>query len=348
MPEACSLVDSLTYTLMNPLPRPNLPLDLGSLAWCGQGLMRPECVLALADGTLLAADWRGGVCVIEADGSQRLWLGDRPDGRPLKPNGIALAPDGGVLLAQLGDDDGGIWHLAPDGRTTPWLMEVAGEPLPPTNFVLPDGAGGAWVTVSTRQHPRTKAWCVQAGGGGDGFIVHVDAQRRARIVADGLGYTNEVAVHPSGRWLYANETFGRRLSRFALLGGGALGPREDVVHFGAGTFPDGIAFDVEGAAWIVSIFSNRLLRVAPEGNVTLWLEDATAAYLAEIETAFRAGQLGREHMQRQSGRVLANISSIAFTGADRRTAVLGCLDGGRLATLRLPVAGHVPMQGVLS
>jgi hypothetical protein len=42
--------------------------------------------------------------------------------------------------------------------------------------------------------------------------------------------------------------------------------------------------------------------------------------------------------------VLKNISSTAFTGADRRTAVLGCLLGDRLATLRLPVAGARPLH----
>ena len=42
--------------------------------------------------------------------------------------------------------------------------------------------------------------------------------------------------------------------------------------------------------------------------------------------------------------MLRNISSIAFAGADRRTAVLGCLLGDRLATVRLPVAGVAPMH----
>jgi sugar lactone lactonase YvrE len=47
----------------------------------------------------------------------------------------------------------------------------------------------------------------------DGFIVRVD-DAGARIVADGLGYTNEVQLDPSGERLYVNETFGRRLSRW--------------------------------------------------------------------------------------------------------------------------------------
>ena len=70
--------------------------------------------------------------------------------------------------------------------------------MPPTNFVLPAADVGAWVTVSTRRQPRALGYRRE---GGDGFIVRVDASGRARRVADGLGYTNEVALHPSGRWL---------------------------------------------------------------------------------------------------------------------------------------------------
>ena len=41
-----------------------------TLKWEGNGLVRPECVLATAAGDLFAADWRGGVAHIHPDGSQ--------------------------------------------------------------------------------------------------------------------------------------------------------------------------------------------------------------------------------------------------------------------------------------
>jgi hypothetical protein len=237
-----------------------------------------------------------------------------------------------------------VYRLWRDGRYEPWLLDVAGEPLPPTNFVLPDAAGRVWVTVSTRQRPRSAAY---RRAGGDGFIVCVQEQggiRRARVVADGLGYTNEVALHPSGRWLYVNETFARRLSRFALQADGSLGARETVTEFGAGTFPDGLAFDEAGHAWVVSIVSNRLIRVAPDGAQTLWLEDSDDGHLAEVEAAFAQGKMGRPHLDRVASRVLRNISSLAFCGADRRTAVLGCLLGDALATLPMPAPGVAPLH----
>jgi sugar lactone lactonase YvrE len=343
-----ALLHALTYTLMN-AASPS-PVTLASLAWHGQGLVRPECVLATRNGSLYSADWRGGVAHLRPDGSQALYQAALPGGLPLRPNGIALLADGSFLLTQLGEHDGGVYRLWRDGRIEPWLMEVDGQALPPTNFVLPQVLAGAppgavgdprnanqrtWVTVSTRRSPRALGY---RRDGGDGFIVRVDG-RGAAVVADDLGYTNEVAVHPSGQWLYVNETFARRLSRFALNAQGDLGPRETVTEFGPGTFPDGLVFDEAGHAWVVSIVSNRVIRVAPDGQQTLWLEDADEEHLVTVEAAFEAGQMGRPHLDNARSQALRNISSLAFAGPDRRSLVLGCLLGTQLASLPMPVPG---------
>jgi sugar lactone lactonase YvrE len=311
---------------------------LAALRFVGSALVRPECVLANATGDLYCADWRGGVAHIRPDGSQTLYAGPGPDGLALKPNGVALLRDGSFLVTHLGAEDGGVFRVRRDGTVEPWLQRVDGVDLPPTNFVVEDSQGRFWVTVSTRLVPRALGYRRSCN---DGFIVRVDA-RGAAIVADGLGYTNEVAVDPSGHWLYVNETFGRRLSRFALRADGSLGPKQVVAEFGPGTFPDGLAFDVEGQAWVVSIVSNRLIRVAPDGTQTVWLEDADAEHLARVEEAFAAGTMGRPELDGIQSRCLRNISSIAFTGPGRRRAVLGCLLGDRLASLDMPVAGVAP------
>jgi len=311
---------------------------LGALRFVGHGLMRPECVLANAAGDLYTADWRGGVAHIRPDGSQTLYAGRGPDGLELKPNGVALLRDGSFLVTHLGAEDGGVFRVQRDGRVEPWLQRVDGVDLPPSNFVVEDHQGRFWITVSTRLVPRSLGYrrsCI------DGFIVRVDA-RGAAIAADGLGYTNEVAIDPGGDWLYVNETFGRRLSRFALKADGSLGPKQVVTEFGPGTFPDGLAFDVEGQAWVVSIVSNRLIRVAPDGGQTVWLQDADADHLARVEAAFDAGTMGRPELDGIQSHCLRNISSIAFAGPHRRSAVLGCLLGDRLATLDMPVAGLAP------
>jgi hypothetical protein len=61
-----------------------------------------------------------------------------------------------------------------------------------------------------------------------------------------------------------------------------------------------------------------------------------------VEQAYEAGVMGRPHLDGAPTQSLRNVSSIAFAGTDRHTAVLGCLLGDCLATLRLPVAGAAP------
>ncbi len=316
------------------------PIPLEALRWRGGGLVRPECVLATASGDIFTADWRGGVAHIRPDGSQALYRGVLPGGRPLRPNGIALRPDGSFLLADLGEDRGGVFQLTRAGEIRPILTEVDGIELPPCNFVLEDGKGRMWLTVSTRQRPRAKAY---RGDVADGFIVLRD-EKGARIVADGLGYTNEVALSADGKFLYVNETFGRRLTRFRVNPDGSLSGRVTVAVFGKGTFPDGLALDEEGGVWITSLVSNRVIRVGLDGSPQVILEDADEAHVAWVEEAFLAGTMGRPHFDRCAGKALKNISSLAFAGTDRRTAVLGCLLGNSLACFPSPVAGLPPVH----
>ena len=313
---------------------------LETLTWHGHDLQRPECVLTTARGDIYTADWRSGISHMTADGAQHFYLAQSVSGETLKPNGIALLKDGSFLLAHLGADRGGVYRLHRDGRTEPFLLQVDGVDLPPTNFVVEDAMGRFWITVSTRLAPRSLGYRKSCN---DGFVVMVD-KNGARIVADGLGYANECAVHPSGQWLYVNETFSRMLSRFAIRADSSLGPKEVVCEFGAGTFPDGLAFDVEGHAWVVSIVSNRLIRVAPNGAQTVWLEDVDAKHLAWVEAAYQANEMGRPHLDNVKSKTLKNISSLAFGGSDLRSGHLGCLLGDAVAKLPMPVAGHPPVH----
>jgi sugar lactone lactonase YvrE len=297
-------------------------------------------VLATRAGNLYTADWRGGVAHLRPDGTQALVAGAGGGGRPLRPNGIALRRDGTFLLADLGETAGGVFELDRAGAVRPWLAAVDGVVLPPTNFVFEDDHQRVWITVSTRLVPRALAYRPDVA---DGFIVLVDAAG-ARVVADSLGYTNEAMVSPDGAWLYVNETFARRLTRFRIAPDGGLYARETVTTFGHGTYPDGLAFDAEGHVWITGIVSNRVLRVAPDGGSTIVLEDADAAHVDWCERAYLRGELGRQHLDRAAGRVLKNVSSLAFGGPDLRTAYLGCLLGDAIACFRAPVPGHPPFH----
>jgi sugar lactone lactonase YvrE len=307
------------------------------LTFLGQGLHRPECVLCTSRGNVYTADWRGGVTCLHPDGSRRNILAQKPE-VDLKPNGIALCRDGTFLLANLADA-GGLYRLDRSGYTEPVLTEIDCQPIPPANFVMVDEDDRIWLTVSTRRRPRALGYRPDVS---DGFIILIDSGR-ARIVADGLGYTNEILLD-DGNWLYVNETFGRRLSRFRVEPDGSLSGRQTVAEFGPGTFPDGLTMDVEGGIWITSIVSNRVIRIDPRGDQHVVLEDLDPEHVATVEKAFRDGRMDRPHLDRIHNGRLQNISSLAFGGPDLKTAYLGCLLGDSLATFRSPVAGKAPVH----
>ena len=260
------------------------PVLPGALRTLGYDLHRRESVLAVANGDLFVSDSRGGVTRICSSGFQELYAGrsQELDGY-LHPNGIALEADGSFLIAHLTDDRGGVFRLQRDGDVSPVLLEVGGASLPPPNFVARDGNGRMWATVSTRVRPRDLDYRKESA---TGFIV-LDDGRGARIVADGLGHTNECGMSPDGRWLYVVETFARRLSRFPLLATNELGGKEVVAEFGKGSFPDGLAFDTDGGVLLSCIIGNRLLRVAGDGSTEVLLDAGDPAYVDEVEHAYQ-------------------------------------------------------------
>lgn len=312
-----------------------IPLD--QVGFRGAGLNRPECLITHESGSIFAADWldTGGVAIINAHGDVSRIIAKRPSHDPLRPNGIALEAGGTFLVAHLGPETGGLFRLYPDGHCEPVLLELDGQPLPPSNFPLIDSRGRIWLTISTRKVPRALDYRPDAASG---FIVLIE-NGAARIVAEGLSYTNECVLSADEKTLFVNETFARRLTRFSVQDDGSLTERAIVAQFGAGTFPDGVVLDEAGDFWITSIVSNRVIRVGRDGRQTTILEESDSAHLGEVEQAFHEGRMGRAHLDGSPARTLRNISSLSFGGPSMSDAYLGCLLGDRIAKFNLPVRG---------
>lgn len=325
------------YTMMQSPPDEvsMRPIALDRIAPVGTGLHRPECVLATPTGDVFASDWRGGVTVVRSDGAQESWIAAAP-GIDLKPNGIAFHRDGGFLLANLGDD-GGVWRLHPDESLSPFLLTLGGRALPPTNFVYVDEEDRTWISVSTRERPRQKAW---RPGFKDGFVVMVD-RSGPRLVMDGLGYANEVRVDPGGEWVYVVETFARRLLRSPLRSGSPGAP-EVFATFDPAFFPDGFMFDEAGGIWVTSLISNRVVRLDSSGRATDMIRDDNEAHTREAMEAYEGGRMEARHLGPIPGTRFQHLTSLSFGGADRRTAWLGSLHADRLYRFRSEVAGVEP------
>lgn len=311
-------------------------ISLDDLRFHGGGLSRPECVLAHKSGLLFAPCWvgNGGISVVTPKGETFHILAKNAR-EALKPNGIALEENGSFLLAHMGAHRGAIVRLFADGETEVVTDTVGGVPMPPVNFVTSDRQGRIWITVSTRIAPRSDDYRKNAS---TGFIaIHED--NTTRIVADGLGYTNEVAFSADEKTVWVNETFARRTTAFSISDRTMLSERVTVASHDIGTFPDGLAPDSEGGVWVTSIISNRVIHIDQHGIASVLLEDSDPDHVDWVEQAFDEGALGRVHLDRAAGQKLRNISNLAFGGPDLRTAYLGCLVGDQIASFRSPIAG---------
>lgn len=308
-------------------------LSLSDITTLGNGMQRPECVLATKSGDLFCSDSRGGYNIIKPDGSHKFI---KAHGTPddFLPNGIALMPNRDVLVANLADS-AGVWRIKPNGAADLYISEADGAPLPPVNFVGLDQAGRIWITVSTRIVPRHPAF---KKGHADGFIA-VHDENGTRIVAEGLGFTNEAIVDPTGQWLYVNETVAQRTSRFAIKADASLGPRETVAEYPPATFPDGFTFDAEGGVWLVSVASNRIIHVAADGRQNIVIEDADTEEMANVAETFDSGVPMRDLIEIGGKRPLRNIASIGFGGPDLHTVYMGSLAGDGIQMFRSPIKG---------
>lgn len=271
----------------------------------GRDLHRPECVLVAADDTLFVSDARGGVTRIDPSG----------DGVHLPcaggtTNGIAQRRDGTLILA--GIDSGTVHELYPDGRTALLLDRFEDAPLGAVNFVHVDPRGEAWVTVSTRTIPRSRA--IEAPIP-DGYILKLGSSG-PYLMADGLCFANELRFDPAMRYAYLAESARGRIVRMAVCGDRALGP---AIPFGPdplfpGAIVDGLAWDLEGGLWVTEVTRNAIYRIDRDGNAQCLFEDPAAV-------------------------LLDFPASIAFGGPDRRTLYVGSIWMDHLLVFSSPVPG---------
>jgi gluconolactonase len=113
------------------IPIKEFRLDLSELTYTGHDLVRPESILAKPNGTLWVSDGRGGVTRIDPDGQQTFLSGLGGE-----PNGLAMADDGSMFVANIGT--GTIQKLHLDGHSEKFLTEVDGVKLTSANYVFLD------------------------------------------------------------------------------------------------------------------------------------------------------------------------------------------------------------------
>jgi gluconolactonase len=325
-------------------------IDKSAIRYAGCDLARPECILAEPDGSLWAADARGGVTRIDPDGSQQLITQKRSEHfgaaadeatRYLTgtlPNGLAFAANGDILISNFGTDC--LEVMSRDGTTRVLADSIDGEPIGKVNFVLRDSKDRIWITVTTRIKNWMHALRTDLA---DGYVArYIDG--KFHIVADGFHFTNEIRFDAAEEWMYVVETTGGCVSRLRVDGAGKLSNREifGPTRLGKGAWPDGIAFDSYGNLWGTMVYSDKLFVLTPEGDLKVLLDEGDPAKVDALEKQFFEGKVTQDVLFATGQGIAPWMASVTFSGPDLQTACIGSLKGKRIPCFRAPAPG-LPM-----
>jgi gluconolactonase len=332
----------------------NLILDFGidksTLRYIGEGLQRPECILAERDGTLWAADARGGVVRLGPDGSQSI-ISQKQSGhfqtagteasRYLEgtlPNGLAFDRDGNFLISNFGTDR--LELMSRDGTSRVLADQIDGQPVGKVNFVLRDSRDRVWMTVSTRVKNWMHALRTDLA---DGYLARYE-DGAFRIVADGFRFTNEIRFDANEEFMYVVETTGGCITRLRIDDKGKVTHREifGPTRLGKGAWPDGIAFDQAGNLWGTLVYSDKLFVITPQGDMRVLLDEGDPGKVDALERAFLQNQVTQDVLFATGAGVAPWMASVTFGGPDLQTVYIGSLRGTRIPYFRAPIPG-LPM-----
>jgi gluconolactonase len=301
-----------------------------------EGLRFPEGPIAMADGSVVVVEVRGGgLTRVDPDGTVTELVQLSPGGHG-GANGAAVGPDGAIYVCNNGgfawtERDGiflpfnpGTGDNTPPGYTGGWIDRVDlatgehrvlypdcdGTPFLGPNDIVFDSAGGFWFTDLGKTLPDR--WPKGAV-----YYAHPDGSSVQRVIT-GLNGPNGVGLSPDGATVYVAETSTGRLWAWDLVGPGQVhtvnpGPAatgnggrclaNTLSHF------DSLAVEENGNI-VVAAISNGLCVVSPDG--------------ASIEFVAMPDFI---------------TTNVCFGGPDRRTAFVTLSGVGQLLAVDWPRPG---------
>jgi gluconolactonase len=246
-----------------------------------EGLLFPEGPVAMADGSVIVTEIRGGrITRVSPDGSKEVLVVTGGG-----PNGLAIGPDGALWIA----NNGGAfsWHeemgITIPGPTPPGheggsiqrydfitgRLETVhescdGRPLVAPNDLVFDCEGGLWFT----DHG-----CTTADGRRFGALCHAGVSGVSRQ-RDGLVAPNGVGLSPDGSVVYVADTWLQRLWAFDVESPGVLAapaplgpPGRVVANLPGYQLLDSLAVEAGGRVCVATIANGGITAIEPDGTL---------------------------------------------------------------------------------
>ena len=241
-----------------------------------KGLGAPETPRLLpSDKSWLCVEMappRSGVTHISRDGSEVTAVA-----RTGLPQGVAPDLEGNIWTLN-NDPTACLMRVSLDGAMEVLFEEVEGKRMLLTNDLCFGPGGLLYVTDSG----MTMAdWVVDgavrpdyATARFDGRVYQVDlARHTARIIDEGIRFTNGIAIGPDDD-LYVAEMISGDILRYHLGGVGAVGRREHFANVmsedwnGGFRGPDGMAFGADGRLYCTVFGEGNVAVIESDGRVT--------------------------------------------------------------------------------
>ncbi len=223
------------------------PVYAGTLA---QGLSFPEAPRWHRSGLWFSDFYQHRVCRVGPAGALEV-VAEVPH----QPSGLGWLPDGDLLVVSMLDHQ--VLRVS-QGRVSVHA-DLSAWVSAPCNDMVVAADGVAYVgNFGFNRH--------QGEAEKNTVLLRVDPDGTVSVAASEVCFPNGAALSADGRRLYLAETFGHRITRFAVAPDGSLNRRE-VFYEADGFFPDGLCLDGQENLWVADPVAKHLLQLDRDARV---------------------------------------------------------------------------------